>query len=149
MWGAGDEHEDISQGELYKKMYLCTCVRITFCKCIWWVVRGNAARMRSELLYKSLHESALIIRPPRCHVSSRYVFIISRRKAKVVYANNIIVVIASAFRVSVYLRAHITRLHLFLLSPFSHTISFTESQHFTGNRSGTEELQVCQVFPCC
>lgn len=40
-------------------------------------------------------------------------------------------------RVSIFLRTHITPLHLFVLSPFSHTLSFTESQRFAGNSSGS------------
>lgn len=43
-------------------------------------------------------------------------------------------------RVSIFLRTHITLLHLFVLSPFSHTFSFTESQCFTGNSSGSGSI---------
>lgn len=71
----------------------------------------------------------------------RYVWNIIRLKCKKISEWFCVCVCTYLFlRVSVFLRTHITLLHLFVLSPFSHTFSFTESQCFTGNSSGSGSI---------
>lgn len=79
--------EDISQGE-QKSTSVRVCGFLSAN-----VYSGRWGECSQNEIWTSLQESLwkyINNTPTLCHISSQYVFIISRRKAKVVYANNII-----------------------------------------------------------